>query len=101
MIGVAERAGERWVYVDAGVFNALMEATGGIRYEIVAERPGARTPCVLAGPSCDSVDVISSDALLPDVRVGDRVYFLNAGAYTLSYASAFNGFGPPEVAILT
>ena len=100
VIGVAERASERWVYVDAGVFNALMEATGGIRYEIVAERPGARAPCVLAGPSCDSVDVISSDALLPDVRVGDRLYVLNAGAYTLSYASSFNGFGPPEVVLL-
>jgi ornithine decarboxylase len=100
VIGIAERAGERWVYADAGVFNALMETTGGFRYEVVSERPGGRTPCVLAGPSCDSVDVISSDALLPDVRVGDRLYVLNAGAYTLSYASAFNGFGPPEVAFL-
>ena len=100
VIGVARRGDERWVYVDAGVFNALMETTGGIRYELATERSGPESSCVLAGPSCDSVDVICPDALLPELAVGDRVYLLNAGAYTLSYASAFNGFGPPDVVML-
>jgi ornithine decarboxylase len=43
------------------------------------------------------VDTIATDVSLPELSVGDRVYFLNAGAYTLSYASSFNGFEPPAV----
>jgi ornithine decarboxylase len=41
--------------------------------------------------------VLWTDALLPELEVGDRVEILNAGAYTLSYASSFNGFSPPQV----
>jgi ornithine decarboxylase len=97
VIGQATRGNERWLYLDAGVFNALLEAIQGFRYQIRTERQGPPRRYVLAGPSCDSVDTIAQDVTLPELSVGDRVYFLNAGAYTLSYASAFNGFGPPNV----
>jgi ornithine decarboxylase len=97
VIGLADRAGDRWLYLDAGVFNGLFEATEGFRYELLTDQPGERRLCVLAGPSCDSVDIIAQDVLLPELRVGDRLYFLSAGAYTLSYASGFNGFRPPRV----
>jgi ornithine decarboxylase len=97
VIGQAMRGNERWLYLDAGVFNALLEAIQGFRYQLRTERSGPPRHYVLAGPSCDSVDTISQDVLLPELSVGDRVYFLNAGAYTLSYASSFNGFEPPPV----
>jgi ornithine decarboxylase len=97
VIGTAKRGKERWLYLDAGVFNALMEAIEGFRYQLHTERPGPRRRYVLAGPTCDSVDIVARDVPLPDLAVGDRVYFLNAGAYTLSYASSFNGIGPPRV----
>jgi ornithine decarboxylase len=97
VIGQATRGNERWLYLDAGVFNALLEAIQGFRYQLRTERAGPPRHYVLAGPSCDSVDTISQEALLPELSVGDRVYFLNAGAYTLSYASSFNGFEPPHV----
>ena len=97
VIGHATRGNERWLYLDAGVFNALLEAIQGFRYQLRTERGGPPRHYVLAGPSCDSVDTISQEALLPELSVGDRVYFLNAGAYTLSYASSFNGFEPPHV----
>lgn len=97
VIGKALRGTEHWLYLDAGVFNALLEAIQGFRYQIRTERDGPPRRYVLAGPSCDSVDTIAQDVWLPELSVGDRVYFLNAGAYTLSYASAFNGFGPPAV----
>jgi ornithine decarboxylase len=103
VIGVAERAGERWVHLDAGVFNALMETIDGFSYRVTALEPrdDAWAPAILAGPSCDSVDVISQSTLLPtDLRPGDRLVFANAGAYTLSYASHFNGFPPPVVLLL-
>lgn len=99
VIGTADRGGESWISLDAGVFNALFEATQGFRYELATDRHGPRQPHVLAGPSCDSVDVITNEVWLPNLRVGDRLYFLNAGAYTTSYASRFNGFGPPTVYI--
>jgi ornithine decarboxylase len=97
VIGQATRAGERWLYLDAGVFNALLEAIQGFRYELRTERSGPLRRYVLAGPTCDSVDTIAQDVILPELSVGDRIYFLHAGAYTLSYASSFNGFEPPQV----
>lgn len=100
VIGQAQRGTERWLYLDAGVFNALLEAIQGFRYQIRTERSGPPRRYVLAGPSCDSVDTIAQEVILPELSVGDRVYFLHAGAYTLSYASSFNGFEPPAVHVV-
>jgi len=100
VIGKAKRGHENWLYLDAGVFNALMETIEGFSYELCTERPGPTKVFTVAGPSCDSVDVMFRDLPLPELEVGERVYLLNAGAYTLSYASHFNGFGPPAVHFL-
>ena len=97
VIGRAERSDGRWLYVDAGVFNALMETIDGFRYELRSDVGGPCVRTTLAGPSCDTVDVICDEAMLPELEVGDRIYVMNAGAYTLSYASTFNGFFPPAV----
>jgi len=90
----------RWVYVDAGRYNGLPETQGEcIRYAIRTPRDGGATePAVLAGPTCDSTDIIyekSGYALPIDLEIGDTIDFLSAGAYTASYASVeFNGFPP-------
>ncbi|MBB4264701.1 type III PLP-dependent enzyme [Roseospira visakhapatnamensis] len=99
-------AGEerRWVYLDAGRFNGLAETEGeAIRYPITTDRDddGAGTgPVVLAGPTCDSVDVLYDKAgiRLPlSLTAGDRLRLLSTGAYTTTYASVgFNGFAPLE-----
>ena len=96
VLGVAQRAGRRWVYLDAGVFNGLTETLGeAIHYRIRTSACGAPAPAVLAGPTCDSADVLYRDVALPDdLAEGDRVWFGAAGAYTTAYASAFNGFDP-------
>lgn len=99
VIGTAERGSERWAYLDAGVFNGLFETSQGFQYRVGAEGSGPTHRYVLAGPSCDSADILAHDVPLPELGVGDRVYFLNTGAYTLSYASHFNGFPPPTVHI--
>lgn len=94
------RAPKPWVYLDAGRFNGLPETFGErIQYEIRCSRPSLATmPAILAGPSCDSVDILyeHADYHLPlDLRIGDTLDFLSAGAYTASYASVeFNGFAP-------
>merc|ERR1712127_93931 len=48
------------------------------------------------GPTCDSIDVIARSVLLPELNIGDWLYFQNMGAYTMAAASCFNGFTPTE-----
>jgi len=88
----------RWVYLDIGRYGGLAETEGeAIRYRISAGG-GATGPVVLAGPSCDGVDIMyeKTPYRLPlDLQAGDRVLIHNAGAYVTSYASQnFNGFAP-------
>jgi len=57
--------------------------------------PGNRTEnfsCTIFGPTCDSMDCIGKDIMLPELEVGEWLYFKNMGAYTLAAASPFNGF---------
>ena len=96
----------RWVYLDIGKFSGLAETIDeAIRYQFVTPRDGdAAGPCVLAGPSCDSADVLyeKRPVHLPlTLRSGDRVVIRNCGAYTSSYASVgFNGFPPLDVVVI-
>jgi ornithine decarboxylase len=91
---------KRWVYLDIGKFGGLAETMDeAIRYQIVTPRDGGGTgPVVLAGPTCDSADVMyekTSYQMPLDLRVGDRVRILGTGAYTSSYSAVnFNGFAP-------
>jgi ornithine decarboxylase len=90
----------RWVYLDIGKFGGLAETMDeSIRYPIRTPHDHAPlVPCVLAGPTCDSADVMyeKEPYLLPvSLEIGDRVLIEGAGAYTATYSSvAFNGFQP-------
>ncbi|MFC6639529.1 type III PLP-dependent enzyme [Sulfitobacter sp. JBTF-M27] len=96
----------RWVYLDVGRFSGLAETEGeAIRYQLVTPHDGGEVgPCVLAGPSCDSADILYENrpVLLPiALRDGDKVMIRNCGAYTSSYSSVgFNGFPPLDVIVL-
>jgi ornithine decarboxylase len=101
VVGTATRNNQRWMYWDAGVFGGVIETTEGLRYIIYTERDGEPVAWNVAGPTCDSVDVVMRDELLPaDLQEGDMIFIKNAGAYTTAYASNFNGFPLPEVATL-
>jgi ornithine decarboxylase len=100
VIGSAEREGRRWVHLDVGAFNGMMEAleTGNtLRYPVSDSlREAYPVPCHLTGPTCDSQDTLLYDVpLSPGLTDDDHVYIGTAGAYTLAYASSFNGFEPP------
>jgi ornithine decarboxylase len=100
--GTATRSGKRWAYFDAGMFGGIIETTEGLQYEVHTDRTGRLIPWTVAGPTCDSVDVVMRDQLLPeDLTADDLVYIPNAAAYTTAYASNFNGFPLPEVRILS
>ena len=91
---------QRWVYLDIGKFNGLAETMDEmIRYPIRTDYDGDElAPCVLAGPSCDSVDVLyeKEPYLLPvSLEIGAKVLIEGTGAYTTTYSSVgFNGFAP-------
>ncbi len=90
----------RWVYLDIGKFGGLAETMDeSIRYPIRTPRDGGEMgPCVLAGPTCDSADVLYEKqpyALPVSLEIGDKVLIEGAGAYTATYSAvAFNGFSP-------
>ena len=96
----AKRGDENWLYIDVGVFGGLMESIGGIKYSYVVESRKPAKKWVVAGPSCDSFDVMDHDVVLPEPELNDRIFILGSGAYTTSYASEFNGFSIPKTIIL-
>ncbi|KII14441.1 type III PLP-dependent enzyme [Phaeobacter sp. S60] len=96
----------RWVYLDIGKFSGLAETMDeAIRYRITTDHGDGQTgPCILAGPSCDSADVLYEKQLyqMPlELKAGDRVVIHACGAYTTTYASVgFNGFPPLDVVVI-
>jgi ornithine decarboxylase len=96
----SEREEVRWVYLDIGKFGGLAETMDeSIRYPIRTPRDGDPVaPCVLAGPTCDSADVMYEKKpydLPVSLEIGDKVLIEGTGAYTATYSAvAFNGFAP-------
>jgi ornithine decarboxylase len=90
----------RWVYLDIGKFGGLAETMEeAIRYPLLTQHDGTQTgPCIIAGPTCDSADVMYEKTPYPMplcLTVGDEVLIDCTGAYTTTYSAvAFNGFAP-------
>ncbi len=96
-----ERDNRRWVFLDIGKFGGLAETMDeAIQYPITSERQGPTEAVILAGPTCDSADVLyeKADYQLPlSLEIGDKLEIKATGAYTTTYSSvAFNGFQPLE-----
>jgi len=96
----------RWVYLDIGKFSGLAETMDeAIRYSFVTDRDHEdMAPCIVAGPSCDSADVLyeKRPVILPvGLAAGDRIMIKSCGAYTTTYSSVcFNGFPPLDVLVV-
>ncbi|RWB75992.1 MAG: type III PLP-dependent enzyme [Mesorhizobium sp.] len=96
----ADNDNVRWVFLDIGKFGGLAETMDeAIRYPLVTRHDGSETaPCVLAGPTCDSADVMYEKTPYPlplSLTIGDEVLIEGTGAYTTTYSAvAFNGFEP-------
>ena len=90
---------ERWVYADVGKFSGLIETMDeAIKFPIWTEKKGEMEEVVIAGPTCDSADIMYENykyGLPLNLSSGDRLYWLSTGAYTTSYSAVeFNGFPP-------
>ncbi|WP_415896361.1 type III PLP-dependent enzyme [Neptuniibacter sp. QD72_48] len=96
---------ERWVYTDVGMFNGLIETLGeAIKYPLSTSKSGPEEEVILAGPTCDSLDIMYEQhkyELPLSLEIGDHIYWFSTGAYTTSYSSIeFNGFPPLDYYIL-
>lgn len=103
VVGTANRGGIPWLYLDAGIYQGLFEmltAAGGLPLPVVAERSDGRERRYrIGGPTCDSLDVLPGIYELPELRIGERVAFRYAGAYSNTLSNHFNGFPPPQVVV--
>ncbi|WP_250033050.1 type III PLP-dependent enzyme [Paractinoplanes maris] len=101
VIGHERRDEENWLYLEVGAFNGLMEVLqtpGGWDFPIRTSLTEVRelVPYTVTGPTCDSSDTIGYGIMLPaGLRTSDVLYIGTTGAYTLAYASNFNGFDQP------
>jgi ornithine decarboxylase len=97
----------RWVYLNVGRFTGLAETEGeAIKYlfTVPGKENSLTGPCIIAGPTCDSADVLyeKNKVKLPlDLEAGDVLILNSCGAYTSTYSTvAFNGFPPLEVKVI-
>jgi ornithine decarboxylase len=99
VMGRAQREGHWWYYLDDGLYGAYSgQLFDHARYPVEPLRDAPeRLPSVLAGPTCDSIDVIAENLMLPLLKVGDLVVGRAMGAYTWASATEFNFFPKPTV----
>jgi ornithine decarboxylase len=102
VMGCALRDGRWWYYLDDGVYGSYSgQMYDHASYPIECLAPDGPTyPSVLAGPTCDSIDVINDHMELPKLKNGDLIVGREMGAYTWACASEFNFFPRPTVLML-
>ena len=100
VMGRALRGGRWWYYLDDGLYGTYSgQVYDHAAYPVEALVPAGKTyPSVLAGPTCDSIDVINEHLELPELDVGDLIVGRAMGAYTWASASEFNFF--PRATVL-
>jgi ornithine decarboxylase len=94
VMGRAQREGHWWYYLDDGLYGSYSgQLYDHSRYPVESLRQGEPSlPSVLAGPTCDSIDVIAENLMLPELKAGDLIVGRAMGAYTWASASEFNFF---------
>jgi ornithine decarboxylase len=100
VMGRAKRDGRWWYYLDDGLygtFSGQLYDHSRFPVEPVLPHDGERQHCVVAGPTCDSIDVVSEDIMLPELEIGDLVVARQIGAYTIATATDFNFFPRAKV----
>ncbi|MCA9195316.1 MAG: type III PLP-dependent enzyme [Planctomycetales bacterium] len=94
VIGKNNRWGVPWYFIDDGLYGSFSgKVFDHTDFPLLYENSGNRElfPCVVAGPTCDSSDVVSRDQMLPDLEVGELLLVPCMGAYAGASASPFNG----------
>ncbi len=104
VISESVRNGDKWLYFDDGTYGSFMEVLlYQMKFPWRTNTHGPVQDYVLAGPTCDSIDIFSRDQAglvntvpLPEMHLDDLLIAGSMGAYTFSESTRFNGFEPPE-----
>ena len=102
VMGQAERNGQTWYYLDDGIygsFSGLMFDEAKYQINCLIDNE-VKHSSVLAGPTCDSIDVIAEKIMLPKLNNGDLIVSTMMGAYTSCTATDFNFFKRAEFVVL-
>ena len=94
VLGKSVRGGTPWYIIDDGLYGSFSgQVFDHVEYPLVARDAEERElfPCVVAGPTCDSSDVVNRNQQLPDLEIGELLLVPTMGAYTCASASNFNG----------
>lgn len=98
VIGKTVRDGKPWYYIDDGVYGSFSgRVFDQCDYLIVSEKTEGVQDSVIAGPTCDSFDVVYNSYPLPELSLGDILLVTSMGAYTVASATYFNGFAPARI----
>ncbi len=94
VIGKNVRGGSTWYIIDDGLYGSFSgkvydHADFPLFAEGMEDKP--LLPCIVAGPTCDSTDVVARDQPLPELDIGELLLVPTMGAYTSASASLFNG----------
>lgn len=100
VIGTKQRADQTWYILDEGLYGTF---SGAIfdhwTFEFESFRHGKKRMTTFVGPSCDSIDFVRRDVMMPELKMGDLLLVPNCGAYTSASSTTFNGFQQAPVFI--
>lgn len=98
IVGKSLREGIWWYYLNEGVYGSFSgKMYDHAEYPFSTKRHGKKHSSIIAGPTCDSIDVLYENINLPDLSIGDILIFESMGAYTNASASNFNGFAKAKI----
>jgi len=101
VIGKSKRRGRPWYFLDDGLYGSFSgRLYDHCKYQVLTSRNTTWRRSVLAGPTCDSFDIIYKDAILPPLEVGDILLFPAMGAYCSVSSSEFNCMKKAEYIII-
>jgi ornithine decarboxylase len=104
VIGKARRGDSLWYYLDDGVYGSfngrVYDPTVRYPLQAVSQSAGGHHASVLAGPTCDSIDIIEENLWLPELQIGDLLVGSLMGAYTMGSASEFNSIPKTKILVV-
>jgi ornithine decarboxylase len=100
VVGIATRDEKLWLYLDTGTYGGLMELAQGFPSNIISQRTGKPRAWTIAGPTCDSIDVVGEYNLPSNMEEEDIIFITNQGAYCATCACDFNGFPVPKMVMV-
>ncbi|MBC3767120.1 type III PLP-dependent enzyme [Neptunicella marina] len=102
VMGKAKREGRWWYYLDDGIYGSYSGRIFDYTHYPIDSLDffGERSSSVLAGPTCDSVDVIEDNIMLPELECGALIVGRMMGAYTSATATDFNFFRKAEIVVV-